>query len=87
MNCACLFSLSRLEHAVHSRRDAPRRMTLGFFLKLLATMMRSYFVQGKKQKFGSTLSTVIDVRMHSTFIIHSRLALSSICGTRRGRAL
>lgn len=41
----------------------PPRMTVEFFMKVSATMMRSYFAAGKKQKFGSTLSTVIDVRI------------------------
>lgn len=45
-----------------SERDSPRlRMTLEFFVRVSGTMMRSYFMKGKKQKFGSTLSTVIDV--------------------------
>lgn len=37
------------------------RMTLEFLVRVSGIMMRSYFLKGKKQKFGSTLSTVIDV--------------------------
>jgi hypothetical protein len=47
---------------VTPERGSPRlRMTLEFFVRVSGIMMRSYFMKGKKQKFGSTLSTVIDV--------------------------
>lgn len=67
----CLFSLSSLKYAECSscrRRGETRtrerlRMTVEFFMKVSATMVRSFLVKGKKQKFGSTLSTVIDVRI------------------------
>lgn len=59
----------RLHFCAHTKttqasfeRDSPRlRMTLEYFVRMSGTMMRSYFMKGKKQKFGSTLSTVIDV--------------------------
>lgn len=57
------FSASRTD----ARPLGRLRMTLEFFIKVSATMMRSYFVKGNKQKFGSTLSTVIDVRMHCSY--------------------
>lgn len=59
----CSHSCAYIKNAQASlKRDSPRlRMTLQYFVRMSETMMRSYFMKGKKQKFGSTLSTVIDV--------------------------
>lgn len=66
----CFYFCAHIKNAqISFEQDLPRlRMTLEYFVRMSETMMRSYFMKGKKQKFGSTLSTVIDVSIIYTTI-------------------